>query len=114
MLTLRRGCVFLILLLSVQPAMALEEPAFDVLYSSDTYDIRRYAPYIVAEVTVEGDLNKAGRAAFKILAGYIFGDNEPGTKMAMTAPVTSQQSGDGERMKMTAPVISDAPGWQTR
>lgn len=103
----RRYLLLLIVLLAAQPAMAIEEPAFDVLHATDDYEIRRYAPYIVAEVDVDGELKKAGGDAFRILAGYIFGKNEPGTKMSMTAPVTSQPA--GERMQMTAPVISDAP-----
>ena len=103
----RRYLLLLIVLLAAQPAMAIEEPAFDVLHATDDYEIRRYAPYIVAEVDVEGEAKKAGGDAFRILAGYIFGKNEPGTKMSMTAPVTSQPA--GERMQMTAPVISDAP-----
>ena len=87
--------------------MALEEPDYEVLLSTKHYEIRRYDPYIIAEVDVDGDLGSSGNKAFRILAGYIFGNNEPGEKMAMTAPVESQPS--GERMKMTAPVLSDAP-----
>ncbi len=86
-------------------AMALEEPDFEVLQRSDDYEVRRYAPYIVAEVDVSGGHTEAGNKAFRILANYIFGDNqaqqfsqEPAfvpngprrsVKMAMTAPVTS-------------------------
>lgn len=90
----------------MHPAMAIEEPAFDVLVTADDYEIRRYAPYIVAEVDVDGDMKKAGNDAFRILAGYIFGDNEPGQKMAMTAPVTTTPADQGQRMNMTAPVLS--------
>lgn len=63
-------------------AMALEEPQYEVLLSSDDIEFRRYEPYIVAEVTVSGD-----NQAFRILAGYIFGDNAEREKMQMTAPV---------------------------
>lgn len=87
--------------------MALEEPDYDVLLSTKHYEIRRYAPYIIAEVDVEGDHRSSGNKAFRILAGYIFGNNAPGEKMSMTAPVESQP--DGARMNMTAPVLSDAP-----
>jgi hypothetical protein len=90
----------------MHPAMAIEEPAFDGLVTADDYEIRRYAPYIVAEVDVDGDMKKAGNDAFRILAGYIFGDNEPGQKMAMTAPVTTTPADQGQRMNMTAPVLS--------
>ncbi len=69
--------------------MATEEPAYDVLLETKHYDVRRYEPYIVAEVDVDDDFRRAGNSAFRILAGYIFGDNEPQKKMNMTAPVES-------------------------
>ena len=86
-------------------AMAIEEPAYEVLLETKYYEVRRYAPYIVAEVDVDDDFKRAGNSAFRVLAGYIFGDNEPQQKMAMTAPV---ESGKGVRMNMTAPVTSQA------
>lgn len=92
-----RQIVFFIFILMVQPAMAIEEPEFEVLQSNDEYEVRMYAPHIVAEVDVEADDGDPGRAAFRILAGYIFGDNEAETKMSMTAPVTSQEGREGER-----------------
>ena len=96
-----RFVAFFILILMVQPAMAIEEPEFEVLQSTDDYEVRLYTPHIVAEVDVAGDDGDPGRAAFRILAGYIFGDNEAETKMSMTAPVTSQAVGEGERERYT-------------
>ena len=87
--------------------MAIEEPAYEVLLETKHYEIRRYEPYIVAEVDVDESFKRAGNSAFRVLAGYIFGDNEPQRKMAMTAPVESRE---GERMNMTAPVTSRAGG----
>lgn len=92
-------------LFSGHPAMAIEEPAYEVLLETRYYEVRRYEPYIVAEVDVDENFKRAGNSAFRVLAGYIFGDNEPQRKMAMTAPVESRQ---GERMNMTAPVTSRA------
>jgi hypothetical protein len=91
-------------------AMAIEEPKFEVLERHDDYEIRRYDPYIVAEVTVDGSMKDAGNKAFKMLASYIFGSNADSTKMKMTAPVESQAADSGTRMKMTAPVISEQSG----
>ncbi len=108
-----RFSAILVFLLAVHPAMATEEPAFEVLATADDYEIRRYAPYIVAEVDVDGDMKKAGNDAFRILAGYIFGKNEPGQKMAMTAPVITKPAGQGQRMNMTAPVLSSPAGDST-
>jgi hypothetical protein len=84
-------------------AMALEEPDFEVLLETEDYEVRRYQSYIVAEVDLDGDFKAAGNDAFRILADYIFGNNEPGEKMKMTAPVESRE---GMRMNMTAPVTS--------
>jgi hypothetical protein len=87
--------------------MAIEEPAYEVLLETKHYEIRRYQPYIVAEVDVDADFKRAGNGAFRVLAGYIFGDNEPQQKMQMTAPVESRE---GVRMNMTAPVTSQPSG----
>ena len=94
------------LLLIGVSAMATEEPKYDVLSSTDEYEIRRYEPYIVAETDVEGPYRNAGNKAFNILAGYIFGKNRSSEKMAMTAPVESRPADEGVRMAMTAPVTS--------
>ncbi len=75
--------------------MAIEEPDFDVLAEHEGYEVRRYDSYLVAEVDIVGD-DTDGRA-FRILAGYIFGGNEGGEKMKMTAPVESRDtSADGD------------------
>lgn len=70
--------------------MALEEPEYEVLHTAGDIEFRQYNPYIVAEVSVTG--SSADRKAFSILAGYIFGENESGTEMAMTAPVETRGS----------------------
>ena len=97
--------LLLLLALSGNAAMAIEEPAYEVLLETKYYEVRRYQPYIVAEVDVDEDFKRAGNTAFRVLAGYIFGDNEPQRKMAMTAPVESSK---GVRMNMTAPVTAQA------
>lgn len=84
--------------------MAYEEPEYEIVRSSDAYELRRYEPYIVAEVDVEGSFRGAGNKAFRILAGYIFGDNQPRKKMNMTVPVESASA--GQKMNMTVPVES--------
>lgn len=68
--------------------MAIEEPDYEVLHAFGDVEIRRYAPYIIAEATVSGEASD--RRAFRLLAGYIFGNNDAGEKMAMTAPVETR------------------------
>lgn len=105
-MTVKNGTSILVLLLLTQSnAMAIEEPKYEVIETYNEFELRRYQPYLLAEVDVSGDFNSAGNRAFRILAGYIFGDNSVATKMAMTAPVESRTS-QGEKMSMTAPVTS--------
>ena len=70
--------------------MALEEPSYEVLLTVGDVEFRRYDPYMLAEVTVDGE--SQDRRAFQILAGYIFGDNDESEKMNMTAPVETRGS----------------------
>jgi hypothetical protein len=75
----------------------------------DGVELRQYAPYVVAEVTLNTAAEDAGSQAFPILAGYIFGKNKGEKKFAMTAPVT--QTAAPVRMEMTAPVTqASVPG----
>ncbi|MEM7282879.1 MAG: heme-binding protein [Pseudomonadota bacterium] len=97
-------------ILAFRAVAAYEEPVFAVLSEHDGYEIRQYEPYLIAEVDVSGDLKRAGNDAFKILAGYIFGDNDQSKKMNMTAPVTSVDTQTSVKMNMTAPVTATANG----
>jgi hypothetical protein len=70
----------------------VKEPKFRVVEKKTGYDIREYAPYIEARVKVTGEYREAMTSGFRILAGYIFGGNTRKQSIAMTAPVTEQQS----------------------
>ena len=99
----------LILFMLPMTSHATEEPAFQVVRTIGDAEIRQYAGYAVAEVTVAGPASEAGSQAFPILAGYIFGKNKGERKFAMTAPVT--QTATPVKLDMTAPVTqSAAPG----
>jgi hypothetical protein len=88
---------------------AVEEPKYQVTRQFENVELRRYAPYVVAEVVLDATADDAGRRAFPILAGYIFGKNKGEKKFAMTAPVT--QSAAPLKREMTAPVTQAAvPG----
>ena len=87
-------------------AMAIEEPAYEVVKTFAEFELRRYPPYLVAETDVAGAFGEVGNQAFRILADYIFGNNRAKTKIEMTAPVTQRPSlAEGERVEMTAPVV---------
>lgn len=93
-------------------AAAAEEPSFKVLKEDGNIQIREYGELLVARTTVAGDHDEIGSVAFRRLAGYIFGDNQPREKIAMTAPVLQEEAGDrkGEKIAMTAPVLQEPAG----
>ncbi len=85
--------------------MATEEPKYTVIEKETPFEVRSYAPMIVAEVQVEGDLDEASSQGFRLIAAYIFGQNQVNAKISMTAPVTVEdQSVKSAKIAMTAPV----------
>jgi len=96
--------LFFLLTLFAMPffSHAIEEPNFQIIRKIGTVELRQYDPYVVAEVVVDAPAEDAGRRAFPILAGYIFGKNRGEKKFAMTAPVI--QMAAPMKMEMTAPV----------
>lgn len=109
---MKTATVFLILLLSMGTAMAYEEPRYDVIKQYPDFELRQYAPYVVAETTVTGNFDGVGSEAFRILFAYISGDNRSGTDIPMTAPVNQRPLDEkGLEIAMTAPVVqSPRPG----
>lgn len=93
---------------------ATEEPKYDVILQQDAFELRRYAPTIVAEVTLAGGRDAALNQGFRLLAGYIFGGNAPRERIAMTAPVTQSPAGAGETIAMAGPVSTQAVAGEWR
>jgi hypothetical protein len=90
-------------------AMATEEPKYSVVEKEPPFEVRAYAPMIVAEVQVDGDLDDASSQGFRLIAAYIFGQNQVSQKIAMTAPVTvEEKSPQSAKIAMTAPVGIEA------
>jgi hypothetical protein len=92
-----------------------EEPAYTVAAQLGAVQVRQYGPRIAAETVVDGDEEATRSAGFRRLAGYIFGANHGGSKIAMTAPVA--QAAAGDTIAMTAPVgqTRDSAGrWRIR
>lgn len=89
-------------ILAWRAANALERPQYDVLEKLGTNaEIRRYAPYIVAEATIKArSMYRGGSAGFRACASYLFGSKnrdralKVARPMAMTAPVRMVQGDD--------------------
>lgn len=91
-------------------AMAVEEPKYEIVVQDAKFEVRRYAPFIVAETWVDGDMDAASGKGFRAIADYIFGNNKSpqstaSSKIAMTAPVTMEAQGNSNKITMTAPVV---------
>ncbi|MDG1406706.1 MAG: heme-binding protein [Octadecabacter sp.] len=83
-----------------------ETPRYEVVRQVGDAEVRAYAPHILAVVAVEGDQSGALNRGFRVLAGYIFGGNDGGASVAMTAPVTQSST----NIAMTAPVGQSETG----
>ncbi|CAN0204103.1 unnamed protein product, partial [Scytosiphon promiscuus] len=90
-------------------------PDYDVLGTGACYELRAYAPYVVAEVAAsEGSEDDRFRTLAKFIG--VFGNpankaagGDTGESIAMTAPVVTDGSSRGTQISMTAPVVS-SPG----
>ena len=94
-------------ILWITPAMAIEEPKYEVIVSDAQFEVRHYAPVLIAETIVEGDMDAASSKGFRLIADFIFGNNlssdtDKKSKIAMTAPVTVEPQ--SSKIAMTAPV----------
>ncbi|KAJ8421032.1 hypothetical protein Cgig2_032144 [Carnegiea gigantea] len=93
--------------------ITVETPKYEVLKSTSDYEIRRYAPHVVAEVTYDPSEMKGNKdGGFTILANYIGAlgtpQNSKPEKIAMTAPVITRTL--PEKIDMTAPVVTKSCG----
>lgn len=92
-----------------------EEPSHDVVLKDGNIEIRRYEPYVVAEITVAGSFDRATQRSFSPLFGYISGNNRNRRSLDMTTPVLVGPGGQAkaapshrvatEKMAMTIPVL---------
>ena len=81
----------------------IEEPSYTVRDVHDGYEVRMYAPHIVAEAHVSGTYTEALTQGFRQIADYIFGNNTARSAIAMTAPV-GEQATTSQAIAMTVPV----------
>jgi hypothetical protein len=74
----------------------VEQAKYEVLKEINKIEIRRYPSLVIARVDGYGD------GGFNLLFNFITGNNRQKSKIAMTAPVVSEQ------IAMTAPVLSES------
>lgn len=81
-----------------------EQQPYEVLWKNEKLEARFYPKAVLATVT---DSAKSYRTSsnqnFRVLAGYIFGGNEKGQSIAMTAPVHMSFNESGSQMSFVMP-----------
>ena len=81
-----------------------QQQPYTVLRSTEDLEIRRYPEALIATVVRPGGAySQVSNSGFRQLAGYIFGGNEGGQKIAMTAPVHMELGTDSARMSFVMP-----------
>jgi len=86
--------------------MAVATPEYEVLRQDGSFELRRYAGYLTANVHVSAsDYGQAASVGFNPLADYIFGNNHASDRISMTAPVSAGRV-CCQKIAMTAPVTA--------
>jgi hypothetical protein len=124
--------------------MAIEQPNYEVLQTDNAFQLRQYPSLLIAETFVNGAMDDASNQGFRVIANFIFGNNqvnnranpvdgtaataltttEKSAKIAMTTPVTIEPA-HTEKISMTAPVtvepsptssgtMTDAKRWRVQ
>jgi DNA gyrase inhibitor GyrI len=94
---------------SVFGVESVEEAPYQTVLKENEFEIRDYAPFVVAQIRIEANYREAGNKAFRKLFAYISGENESSANIAMTAPVIAEPKSQAQSKKfaMTAPVVSE-------
>ena len=80
-----------------------EEHAYTVIKVYEQFEIRKYQSALFSSIKLTGKSYKeSSGAGFRVLAGYIFGDNKKDEKIAMTTPVV-MELGDTTKMLFKVP-----------
>ena len=89
---------------TIMSSKGTPQQPYSVLKVIGNIEVRRYPEALTASVLKPGTTYKeVSNAGFRSLAGYIFGGNEGGRKIAMTAPVHMEIGADSSRMRFVMP-----------
>ena len=97
--------VFMIQAYTSKSSNDIEQYRYKVIKQIDEVEIRSYESAVFSSVKMAPTTyEETASGGFRILAGYIFGGNDKGEKIAMTSPVIMEM---GDSMKMSFMVPSD-------
>ena len=84
---IRLAALFLISIIILNKAMAIETPKHTLVKKENGFEIRQYYSMIIATTSVRSDFSDAASTGFRRIASYIFGGNSASMSIEMTAPV---------------------------
>jgi len=88
----------------VSSNLNVENQKYRLVLSEAQFEIRFYPSATFAKIYSQGtDYKSVASSGFRKLAGYIFGGNEKGTSIAMTAPVRMELTDKGSTMSFVMP-----------
>ena len=95
--------VTMILILISRSTAQTEQHKYEVIKEFESFEVRKYESAIFSSVKInKKDYKSMSSEGFRILAGYIFGNNESNEKIAMTSPV-AMEFGDSSKMMFMVP-----------
>ena len=85
-----------------------EKQAYKVVKKEDEFEIRYYPPATFATIQSSAkNYRELSGNGFRKIAGYIFGNNESSSKIAMTTPVHMDINDEGSSMSFVMPSAYD-------
>ncbi len=97
------GIFFLVQSFAIRSVSSVEKHKYNILKKYDDFEIRQYESALFSSVILPASTyEETSNRGFRVLAGYIFGGNETGEKIAMTSPV-SMEIGDSTKMSFMVP-----------
>lgn len=85
-----------------------EKQAYKVIKKEDDFEIRYYPPATFATIQSSAkNYRELSGSGFRKIAGYIFGNNEFSSKIAMTTPVHMDINNEGSSMSFVMPSAYD-------
>jgi hypothetical protein len=87
-----------------------EKLGYQLIEDLGGFEIRHYPPHILVSTSEAGSMATSGNQAFRRLANYIFGGNNAGKSIAMTAPVLQAQKEAG----FVTLLRFRSPDWQVK
>jgi hypothetical protein len=89
---------------AIMGVFTVEKQKYEVVFKGKGFEIRHYPSVILATVYSSAkNYKELASPGFRKIAGYIFGNNESKTKIAMTAPVHMDMNSDVSSMSFVMP-----------